>query len=163
MKNLECLITLLNDFIFFVYIVIQKLFTHAKLFKQFNLRAFSLDWESISDQEIERSYTYRANAVNARLDVDYGTGELEDLDLLRPPDPQGAPIHMNIHGGFWRSRQKTRFHCIAEPLVDSEAIAAILHYPLCPKVDLDEIFRQIRAATGWLWLNAANDANPPAS
>jgi arylformamidase len=93
--------------------------------------------------------------------VDYGSGELEDLDLFLPPDPQGAPIHMYIHGGFWRSRYKTDFSYIAEPLVDAGAIVAIVNYALCPNVDLDEIVRQMRAATGWLWRNAARFGGDP--
>jgi len=93
--------------------------------------------------------------------VDYGSGKLEDLDLFLPPDPQGAPIHTYIHGGFWRSRYKTDFSYIAEPLVDAGAIVAIVNYALCPNVDLDEIVRQMRAATGWLWRNAARFGGDP--
>ncbi len=124
-----------------------------ELERQFNPRAYSPDWEAIAATGMERSTAYRKGAQSAKLDIDYGPGEKEDLDLFLPDDPGGAPVHMYIHGGFWRSREKTDFSYVAEPLVEAGAIVAMVNHALCPAVTLDEIVRQMRLALAWLWRN----------
>ena len=58
------------------------------------------------------------------------------------PAGAGAPVHLFIHGGYWR-RFSARDHAfLARPLVRAGLTTVIMNYALCPKVSLDEIVRQ---------------------
>jgi arylformamidase len=94
------------------------------------------------------------SAYECRLDLEYGDGERERLDLFLAPRP-GAPILLFMHGGYWRRMSKTEFSFFAEPFVRAGAAVAIPSYSLCPVADLDEIVRQMRSAVAWLVENAA--------
>lgn len=120
---------------------------------QFNPRATVPDYESITAAGEGRSAAYRKAARNASFDVAYGDHPMETMDIFRPADPAGAPVHVYIHGGFWRSRVKEDFSYVAEPLVDAGAIVCVVNYALCPEVTLDEIVRQMRACCAFLWRN----------
>ncbi len=51
-----------------------------------------------------------AERCDLRADVAYGPGPRETLDLIFPdrvaPD---APLHMFVHGGYWRSGEKANY------------------------------------------------------
>jgi arylformamidase len=120
---------------------------------QFNPRAAVPDHEEIVAAGVERAAEYRKAAANATYDVAYGGHAMETMDIFRPADSTGAPVHVYIHGGFWRSRVKEDFSYVAGPLVDAGAIVAVVNYALCPDVTLDEIVRQMRACCAFLHNN----------
>ncbi len=120
---------------------------------QFNPRAAVPDHEEIVAAGVARSAEYRTAAANAAYDVAYGSHAMETMDIFRPADPAGAPVHVYIHGGFWRSRVKEDFSYVAGPLVDAGAVVAVVNYALCPDVTLDEIVRQMRACCAFLYKN----------
>jgi arylformamidase len=120
---------------------------------QFNPRATVPDHEAVVTAGVERSAAYRAEAKNASFDVAYGAHPMETMDIFRPAAPAGAPVHVYIHGGFWRSRVKEDFSYVAGPLVEAGAIVCVVNYALCPDVTLDEIVRQMRACCAFLWRN----------
>ncbi len=132
-----------------------------ELERQFNPRAYTPNFEDIVNIGFERSTAYRKAAENPRFDLAYGPSDAEKLDLFLPKDPDGAPVEMYIHGGFWRSREKGDFSYVAGPVVDAGGIAAIVDYALCPAVTLDEITRQMRACVHWLYGNIADHGGDP--
>ncbi len=120
---------------------------------QFNPRAAVPDHEAIVAAGVERAAAYREAAADATYDVAYGGHAMETLDIFRPENPEGAPVHVYIHGGFWRSRVKEDFSYVAGPMVDAGAVVAVVNYALCPDVTLDEIVRQMRACCAFLYKN----------
>lgn len=132
-----------------------------ELERQFNPRAYTPNFEDIVNVGFERSAAYRDAAKNPRYDVPYGPDDTEKLDLFLPDAPNGAPVEMYIHGGFWRSREKGDFSYIGGPIVEAGGIAAIVDYALCPAVTLDEIVRQMRACVVWLHGNIAEYGGDP--
>jgi arylformamidase len=120
---------------------------------EYNPRLSVADHESLTAESAARSAAYRERARNAVYDVAYGSHRHETLDLFRPATPEGAPVHVFIHGGYWRARFKDEFSFIAEPLVDAGAVVAVINYALCPEVPIEEIVRQARAACAFLWQN----------
>ncbi|MDP6391085.1 MAG: alpha/beta hydrolase [Alphaproteobacteria bacterium] len=132
-----------------------------ELERQFNPRVFTPNHEEIFNAGVERSAAYRAAAAGAIFDLAYGPSALENLDLFRPDGDAGFPVHIYIHGGFWRSRDKADFSYVAGPLVEAGAAVAVVNYALCPDVTLDEIVRQMRACCAWLWRNAADHGGDP--
>lgn len=81
----------------------------------------------------------------------YGPGEGETLDLFFPASaPARPPVHMFIHGGYWRMFCKEDFSFVADTVTAAGAVAAVIDYALMPAVRLHEIVAQVRAAGKWL-------------
>ena len=66
-----------------------------------------------------------------------------------PRDAPNAPVFVFIHGGYWRAFSSKDFSCVATGLQASGITTVVLNYSLCPKVTIDEITRQCRAAVAW--------------
>lgn len=126
---------------------------------QYNARLQVDDNEEIVARNIARSEAYRKRA-RALLDAAFGRSESERVDLFLPEN-DSAPVHLFIHGGYWRSRDKSMFSFLAEPLVEAGALVAITNYGLCPEVTLDDIVCQMRKVTAWLWRNAQDHGGDP--
>jgi arylformamidase len=132
---------------------IYRGFSAEELERQYSPRASVPDHERYADEAAARSADYRSRAQDAVYDVAYGPHPMETLDIFRPKNPAGAPLHIFIHGGYWRARVKEEFSYIAEPLVDAGAVVAVINYALCPEVSIEEIVRQTRACCAFLWRN----------
>ena len=77
-----------------------------------------------------------------------------------PPAP-ARPVHVFIHGGYWR-RFSARDHDFVVPqLVAAGLTTVVVNYALCPIVSLDEIVRQVRAAIAWTFHHAAEFGADP--
>ncbi|MEH6776424.1 MAG: alpha/beta hydrolase, partial [Cereibacter changlensis] len=59
---------------------------------------------------------------------------------------KGAPLHLFLHGGYWRSGSKADHHLVAAPVLAAGGIAAIASYDLMPGTRLGPIVAQVRAA-----------------
>ena len=100
------------------------------------------------------------SALQCEIDVAYGAGERERVDLFPAPRP-GAPCFLWIHGGYWRRLDKSFFSFVAEPVAASGGAAAIVNYPLVATATLDEIVDAIKRAFAWVARNAARlNADP---
>ncbi len=84
------------------------------------------------------------------FDLAYGATAAETLDLF-PAVSADAPLLVFIHGGYWRSLDKSDFSWIAPPFVDHGAAVALLNYGLAPATPLEEIVRQVLRALAWLY------------
>lgn len=109
-------------------------------------RDFIPDFDAIMAETEARS---RAFAKTARIErsVRYGPTPRQSLDLVFPPDPApGAPVHMFIHGGYWRAGSKEAHTFVAAPVAAAGGIAALVSYDLMPDTRLAEIVAQVRNA-----------------
>ncbi len=91
-------------------------------------------------------------------DVSYGPGPGQRLDLFLPApaataERPASPVHIFIHGGYWRMFSKEDFSFVARTVVDAGGIAVVLDYDLMPSVRLAEVVRQIREAKAWVLEN----------
>ena len=91
----------------------------------------------------------------------YGPSPAEYLDIFAAASPGPAPVHMFIHGGFWRAFSARDYAFVVPPLRRAGALTVVVNYGLCPEVDLDEIARQIRAALEWTWRHIADLGGDP--
>jgi arylformamidase len=97
-----------------------------------------------------------------RLDVPFGPTLAEHLDLYPAPDlKHPAPILVYLHGGYWRSRSSKEFGFVARGPASRGVATALVNYALCPKVTIDEIVRQVRAAVVWTYGNATSFGGDP--
>ncbi len=89
------------------------------------------------------------------LDRRYGEAPGETIDLFPARQGDGACL-LFIHGGYWRSLDKSDHSFVAPALVEAGVSVAVVNYDLCPKVGMDEIVRQMLRAARWLWLHAGD-------
>jgi arylformamidase len=87
------------------------------------------------------------------LDLPYGETPGERLDLF-PARQDAAPLFVFIHGGYWRSLDKSDFSWIAPPFVQRNIAVALTNYGLAPGTPIEEIVRQQLRALAWLYRNA---------
>jgi arylformamidase len=102
-------------------------------------------------------------AVRARLapalDLRYGPGAKETLDLFLPASPPRGTF-LFLHGGWWRSLDKSDHSFVAPAFVDAGYAVAVANYDLCPVVGIATIVDEARRALAWVVRDgAAHGAN----
>jgi arylformamidase len=122
----------------------------------FMIRAHTPHFEqSVADYRASSAAT-RAT-LRGRLDVAYGDDADEKLDLFYPKRSASTgplPIHLFVHGGYWRSFSKADYSFVADAIVAHGAIAAILDYSLMPAARMAKLVDQVRRAANWLGRHA---------
>jgi len=109
-------------------------------------RSFIPDFDAIMAETAARSRELSAR-VDMQFDIPYGPGPRERMDILLPPGmARGAPLHMFIHGGYWRSGSKEDHRLVAAPVLAAGGVAALVTYDLMPTTRLGAIVGQVRAA-----------------
>lgn len=87
----------------------------------------------------------RLDAGRAELDIAYGEGKRNRLDLFRP-DGEARGLVAFIHGGFWLRLDKSFWsHLAAGPIAHGYAVA-MPSYTLCPDIRIGGIVREVGAA-----------------
>ena len=127
----------------------------------FQTRAHVADFDAISAGYSRASDAVRAS-VRYSSDIAYGPHPDERLDLFFPVVSGPAPVHLFVHGGYWRANRKEDYAFMAAPVVDAGGIAAIVEYSLMPKVRLFTIVDQVRRAARWLHAQAPAFGGDPA-
>lgn len=128
----------------------------------FNVAAIIPDFEA-QFEDFRASSNATRRTLRNRLDIPYGDAPRQRLDLFFPPgEAEGLPVHMFIHGGYWRGQVKEDYAVLADGITAAGAIAAIVEYTLMPGVRMSNLVRETREAVAWLADNAADfggDAN----
>jgi arylformamidase len=125
----------------------------AWLEAQYNNRARVPGYAQHFQRWAAASQLARANSP-AHLDVAYGDGAGETLDVF-PAGLPGAPVLMFIHGGYWRSLDKSDFSFIAPAFNAAGATVVVPNYGLCPAVSIEHIALQMTQAVAWVCRHAA--------
>ena len=92
--------------------------------------------------------------MQGRCDVRYGPAPRQLLDIF-PAGDGTAPIHVHIHGGYWRMGDKYNQSLTAEAFVQAGIPTVLPTYDLCPQVTLDQLVAQVFDAIEWIHRNAA--------
>ncbi len=121
---------------------------------QYNLRAGRPDYEvTVIPDWQARSEAARAT-LTCQLDVRYGEGEKQKLDVFSCGDAS-APTLIYFHGGYWQRGDKSIYSFLATPFVESGANVVVVGYDLCPSVTITRISEEAREAIAHIWRNAA--------
>jgi arylformamidase len=109
-----------------------------------------------------QSAQVRSNAA-CSLDVAYGVLPSERLDIFKAPaqQPGSSPVLVFIHGGYWRSLDKTDFSFVASPFTAQGACVVIPNYALCPSVTIEQIVLQQVQALAWIYQHIAQYGGNP--
>ena len=89
-----------------------------------------------------------------RGDVRYGPGDNETLDIYPSPHAD-APVLVFIHGGYWRSSDKSLHGFLAPSFTASGALVVMPNYALCPAVGIEHIALQLTRCLAWVHRHAA--------
>lgn len=89
-----------------------------------------------------------------RRDVRYGAGDSETIDIYPTPHAN-APVLVFIHGGYWRSSDKSLHGFLAPAFNADGALVMIPNYALCPAVGIEHIALQLARCLSWVHRHAA--------
>jgi arylformamidase len=117
---------------------------------QYNNRARVADSAAILARWATASAAAREGSPRKRLDLRYGDGPNETLDIF-PAAQENAPVLVFIHGGYWRALDKSDHSFVAPSFVADGATVVVPNYALCPAVAIDDIALQTARALAWVW------------
>jgi arylformamidase len=120
--------------------------------REYNARASIPDHPQIFARWAEQGAQVRRRRAGL-IDMPYGDDDGERLDFF-PTVHRTSPLLAFIHGGYWRSLDKSDFSWIAPPFLDAGVAVAFLNYGLAPRVAVDDIVRQQLKAMTWLHAHA---------
>lgn len=100
------------------------------------------------------------------LDLAYGESAGEKLDVFSASASNipsvGAPVLVFIHGGWWRSLDKSDHSFVAPAFTARGACVVVPNYDLCPAVTIPEITLQMVKALAWTFRHIAAYGGDPA-
>ena len=132
----------------------------AWLDAQYNNRARVADSATHLAKWAEASVLARERSARKVLDLRYGDGANETLDIF-PADASNAPVLIYVHGGYWRALDKSDFSFVAPSFVANGAMVVVPNYALCPAVTVEEIALQMVKAVAWTYRHAAAHGGNP--
>ncbi|NP_001350089.1 kynurenine formamidase isoform 4 [Mus musculus] len=142
-----------------------------------SLSAGQNPWRNLSSEELEKQYspsrwvihtkpeevvgnfvqigsqaTQKARATRRnQLDVPYGDGEGEKLDIYFPDeDSKAFPLFLFLHGGYWQSGSKDDSAFMVNPLTAQGIVVVIVAYDIAPKGTLDQMVDQVTRSVVFL-------------
>lgn len=128
----------------------------------FRIRGHVADFDGIVADIAARSAATRAT-VPMQANIAYGNAASEALDLFFPAEAATLrPVHIFIHGGYWRAFSKNDYSMVANTVVAAGAIAVIVDYALMPAVRMATLVDQVRRAKQWVLDNIAQYGGDPA-
>ncbi len=138
--------------------------TSAWFDSMYNNRALVPDHAAHFAQWAQTSADARAS-LKCTLDIAYGDGPNETLDIF-PAKQANAPVVVFIHGGYWRSLDKSDHSFVAPALHEMGACVVVLNYALCPgtpeaPVTIPDIAQQMVKALAWTWHHIAQHGGDP--
>ncbi len=121
---------------------------------QYNLRPLWPDVPEVIAHRENESARVR-DRIPGRLDIAYGDGAAERLDVFPPSNGRGGgPALIYIHGGYWQMSDKNDTTYIAPAFLDAGIAFVTLNYTLAPAGRLDRMVDECRRAIAWIWRNA---------
>lgn len=134
-------------------------FKHSDAETQYNALASRPDFDTtLLPDWTNRSARFR-NATRCVLDVAYGPGARETLDIFPTSDSINRATVVYFHGGYWQRGDKSLYSFIAEPYVKNGVSVVLVNYDLCPTSTITEITAQSRSALLFTAVSARNGSS----
>ncbi|HYC37939.1 MAG TPA: alpha/beta hydrolase [Usitatibacter sp.] len=116
--------------------------------REYNNRALVPDHPAIFARW-ESDSKFVRETVPCTLDLPYGPDSRHRVDLFRAANPRGTLVF--IHGGYWRSLDKSMFSWLAASWTAAGFNVALPNYRLCPAVSIEDIVEDAINAVNWLF------------
>jgi arylformamidase len=102
------------------------------------------------------------SSLAPHLDLPYGEHKLRRLDIFPAMSAKrAAPVHVFVHGGYWRAQDKENFAFVATELVPCGITTVVVNYELCPGSTLDLVADSALAAIEWVSQHVAEYGGDP--
>lgn len=132
----------------------------AWLDRMYNNRALVPDHARHLTQWAADSARVRASE-RCELDLAYGNGPMETLDVFPAVGAAPAPVMVFLHGGYWRALDKAD-HSFLAPAFTRQGICVVVpNYALCPAITIPGIALQMTQALAWTWRHVARFGGDP--
>ncbi len=96
----------------------------------------------------ERDSEFVRATLPCSLDIAYGPDPRHRIDFFPAAGARATLVF--IHGGYWRSLDKSMFSWLAAAWVAAGVNVAMVNYRLCPSVGIEQIVDDCIAAMNWL-------------
>jgi arylformamidase len=97
------------------------------------------------------------------LDLPYGPAKSETLDVFKAKGKRTslAPVMVFIHGGYWRSLDKSEYAFVAPAFTSTGTCVVVPNYELCPAITIPGIALQMVHALAWTYRNIERFGGDP--
>lgn len=134
--------------------------TQEAIDQEYDVESIHPDFDAVVTRFLDLSQAARAHP-GAQFDVRFGPTLDEHVDVYPADGPSGRPVLLFVHGGYWRILSSKEFALATVGPLAHGIDVVVTNYSLAPKVTIDEITRQGRAAVAWVYEHAASwGANP---
>jgi arylformamidase len=132
-------------------------FTLPELARAYAARSQVPDLQAVFERWRARTAAFVAAQRRPALDLVYGPGPNETLDLFYPAGAtqRNLPLWIFIHGGFWQAMDKNLHGHFAAGMLAAGFAVAVPNYELAPAIDLAGIVDQMRRCALFLHGRAA--------
>jgi arylformamidase len=123
-----------------------------------------LAFPNFKDAQVKRTAANSQARSNlaSHLDLPYGDHKLRRLDIFPTVSSErAAPVHVFVHGGYWRAQDKENFAFVATELVRRGITTVVVNYELCPDSTLDLVADSALAAIEWVCGHVAEYGGDP--
>lgn len=145
--------------------IVWRKMTVAQIAAQYNPQVAVTDSSRYAEENRAASEVARSS-LQGMLNVRYGQGPRQILDVF-PSSGAGlscageAPVLLFVHGGAWRTLDKSVYSFIAPPWSNAGAITVLPSYGLLPEISLWRMVEEVREAIAWVHANVrALGGNP---
>ena len=125
-------------------------FTPEFVEREYNNRALVPDYAAYFARW-EKDSRYVRETIACEIDLPYGPDPRHRVDLFPAANARGTLVF--IHGGYWRSLDKSMFSWLAASWVAAGVNVAMPNYRLCSAVRIEDIVQDAIAAANWVALN----------
>ena len=116
--------------------------------REYNNRALVPDHPAYFERW-KRDSEFVRGTLACRLDLPYGEDPRHRIDLFPAANARATLVF--IHGGYWRTLDKSMFSWLAASYVAAGLNVAMPNYRLCPAVRIEDIVADVLAAMHWLF------------
>jgi arylformamidase len=128
--------------------------TGGELARAYAARSQVPDLQAVFEQWARRTAGFVAAQHRPALDLVYGPGPNETLDLFYPTGVARPPLWIFVHGGFWQAMDKNLHGHFAAGMLRAGFAVAVPNYELAPTVTLATIVDQTRRCVRFLHAHA---------
>lgn len=127
--------------------IVYGAYDAAALARQYSPR-LQADFRTVCGTWSAKSTAYAQN--HHGLELRYGPGRFETLDLFYPEGVDHPPLWVFFHGGYWQAMDKNLHAHFADGMLKAGYAVAMVNYALAPQVTLETILEQCRASLHFL-------------